>query len=121
MCKGTAGCSDTNDPYYEALKWELGFDGSEINKIHALTANVRIPTKRSPKAKKHWEVITIRGCYYCVGKSAKLETEALEDFFANDQKLLRDWRELHEQMYPGEAHGIRCRRFRHRSRQQDYL
>ena len=43
---------------------------------------------------------------YCVGKSAKLETEALEDFFANGQKLLRDWREIHEQMYPGETHAI---------------
>ena len=76
-CAMAPQCHDTSDLCYEALKWELGFDGSEINKIRTLTANVRIPTRKNPKKKKHWKVITIRGCYYCVGKSAKLETEVL--------------------------------------------
>ena len=95
----------SDDPLEHTLKWELGFDGSEINKISTPTANIRIPTKADP-GRKDWKVVTIRGCYYCVGKTAKLETDAVMSFFENGRTLLSEWRALHEKMYPGDKHNI---------------
>jgi hypothetical protein len=47
-----------------------------------------------------------KACYYCVGKTAKLETDAVMGFFENGRTLLSEWRAVHKKRYPGDKHNI---------------
>lgn len=67
----------------EAEKWiQLGHDGSEINQVATLTCNVKLQSRK---------VLSLRGCYYTKGTTAKLELEAMNSIIENGQSKLRLW------------------------------
>ena len=90
-------------------KWQLGHDGSEINQINTITVNAKMrlaPPSTPKRPTDQYKTITLRACYYTVGKTSQLETEAVEKCFENGRKLLTAWREMFEKLYPNHEHNI---------------
>ena len=89
--------------------WQLGHDGSEINQINTITVNVKYriaPEGSTPSPTDEYKHLTLRGCYFTVGKTSQLECEGVEKCFENARKLLTLWREEHEKLFPGRPHSI---------------
>jgi hypothetical protein len=80
----------------EAETWiQLGHDGSEINQISTLTCNVKLADKK----RKIIKDLSLRGCYYTKGTTAKLELEAMNHIIENGQSKLRKWWDTYEVLF----------------------
>jgi hypothetical protein len=81
----------------EAGRWlQLGHDGSEINQISTLTCNVKLSNGEDRSDIKD---LSLRGCYYTRGTTAKLELEAMNAIIDNGQSKLRLWWDTYEMLF----------------------